>query len=121
LAAPEIAALRTPLIVKPNFEGSSKGITQDSVIEDRAGLSELVAAQLAKYPAGVLVEEFIPGRDLTVPFLEGVANEHRGVLAPVEYVVAPAARGRYAIYDFTLKTLNSDAVTVKNPAAVEPE
>src|SRR5207302_838779 len=29
---------RFPVIVKPNFEGSSKGITQDSVVEDRQRL-----------------------------------------------------------------------------------
>jgi D-alanine-D-alanine ligase len=120
LSGREVSTLKLPVIVKPNFEGSSKGITQDSVVESAARLAEVVAAQLAKYPAGVLVEEFIVGRDLTVPFLEGVANEHGGVLAPVEYVVDPAARGRYAIYDFALKTLHSEAVSVKAPAELEP-
>ena len=28
------AGLRFPVIIKPNFEGSSKGVTQDSVVED---------------------------------------------------------------------------------------
>jgi D-alanine--D-alanine ligase len=116
LAEPEVAALRYPLIVKPNYEGSSKGITQESVVETRAAFEALVAAQLAKYPAGVLAEEFIVGRDVTVPFLQGISNENGGVLAPVEYVVDPKQRGRYAIYDFALKTLHSDAVTVKAPA-----
>ena len=116
LAGPEVSALRLPVIVKPNFEGSSKGITQDSVVESRARLGEVAAAQLARYPAGVLIEEFIVGRDLTVPFLEAVPNEHGGVLAPVEYLVDPAVRGRHAIYDFALKTLHSEAVSVKAPA-----
>jgi len=51
---------RFPVIVKPNFEGSSKGITQDSVVEDRQRLRALAERQLARFPAGVLVEEFIP-------------------------------------------------------------
>ncbi|MHB1843936.1 MAG: D-alanine--D-alanine ligase family protein [Deltaproteobacteria bacterium] len=109
-------SLRFPLIVKPNFEGSSKGITQDSVVETPARLREIVAEGLSKYPAGMLVEEFIVGRDLTVPFLEAVAKERAGVLAPVEYLVDPAHRGRYAIYDFGLKTLHSEAVSVQAPA-----
>src|SRR5207249_6535081 len=50
--------LRYPVIVKPNFEGSSKGITQDSVIEDKARLRAFVEKQLAKFPAGVIIEEF---------------------------------------------------------------
>ncbi len=70
---------RFPVIVKPNFEGSSKGITQDSVVEDRHRLRALVEKQLARFPAGVLVEEFIPGKDLTVAFLERCAPEREGV------------------------------------------
>ena len=110
--------LRLPVIVKPNFEGSSKGITQDSVVEEAGKLEAVVAAQLAKYPAGVLVEEFIVGRDLTVPFLEAVARERGGVLAPVEYLVDPKFRGKHAIYDFELKTKHSEAVNVQAPASI---
>src|SRR5207248_1889677 len=79
---------RFPLIVKPNFEGSSKGITQDSVCEERARLRALVEKTLLRFPAGVLVEEFIPGKDLTVAFLEKAAPERERVLTPVEYGIA---------------------------------
>ncbi|HZW87886.1 MAG TPA: D-alanine--D-alanine ligase, partial [Myxococcaceae bacterium] len=48
------SALRFPVIVKPNFEGSSKGITQDSVAETVAELEEKVARALERYPAGIL-------------------------------------------------------------------
>src|SRR5688572_568171 len=60
--------LHFPVIVKPNFEGSSKGITQDSIAESVDEARAKVKAALARYPAGVLVEEYIRGRDLTVPF-----------------------------------------------------
>jgi D-alanine-D-alanine ligase len=116
LAQLDRGRLRMPCIVKPNFEGSSKGITQDSVVEEAARLREVVADALSRYPAGVLVEEYIVGRDLTVPFLEALGGERGGVLSPVEYLIDPAHRGRHAIYDFALKTLHSDAVTVKAPA-----
>jgi D-alanine-D-alanine ligase len=111
-------ALRYPVIVKPNFEGSSKGITQDSVVEDALHLHDVVQAALVRYPAGVLVEEFIVGRDVTVPFLEAAAPERRGILQPVEYVIDPAATAgrRYAIYDYDLKTRLDAAVSVRAPA-----
>jgi D-alanine-D-alanine ligase len=114
----QVNALRYPVMVKPNFEGSSKGITQDSVVEDPLRLHEVVAAALAKYPAGLLVEEFIVGRDVTVPFLERAAPEHGGVLQPVEYVVDTALAGerRHAIYDYELKTKLDKAVSVRAPA-----
>ncbi|MBL8909424.1 MAG: ATP-grasp domain-containing protein [Archangium sp.] len=112
--------LHFPVIVKPNFEGSSKGITQDSVAENVDELKKKVAGALEKYPAGVLVEEYIAGRDLTVPFLESVDNEFDGVLAPVEYVIDPAhaKKRKYAIYDYELKTVSDDAVTVRAPAKI---
>ncbi|HVP67427.1 MAG TPA: ATP-grasp domain-containing protein [Anaeromyxobacteraceae bacterium] len=111
-------ALRLPVIVKPNFEGSSKGITQDSVVEDAGRLHEVVREALDRYPAGVLVEEFIRGRDITVPFLEAAAEERGGVLRPVEYQIDERAREgrRHAIYDYELKTTLDDYVSVRAPA-----
>jgi len=111
-------ALRYPVIVKPNFEGSSKGITQDSVVEDPLRLHEAVEQALLHYPAGVLVEEYVVGRDVTVPFLEAAAPERGGVLQPVEYVVdeARAGKRRYAIYDYALKSVLDGAVSVRAPA-----
>ncbi len=111
---------RFPLIVKPNFEGSSKGITQDSVVEDRQKLRAQVEKQLARFPAGVLVEEYIPGKDLTVPFLEKTAPERGGVLTPVEYEIAETelSKRRYRIYDYDLKSVHFDAVQVRCPAQV---
>ncbi len=117
----DVAQLRLPCIVKPNFEGSSKGITQDSVVETAQRLKAVVSETLARYPNGILVEQFIAGRDLTVPFLEALNNDRAGVMVPVEYVVDPAHRGRFAIYDFALKTLHADSVTVRAPAEVSPE
>jgi len=116
----QLNALRYPVIVKPNFEGSSKGITQDSVVEDALRLHEVVQAALVRYPSGVLVEEFIPGRDVTVPFLEAAAPERRGVLQAVEYLVADQATAgrRYAIYDYELKTKLDALVSVRAPAEV---
>lgn len=112
--------LRFPVIVKPNFEGSSKGITQDSVAETLEEVRLKVAQALAKYPAGVLVEEYIAGKDLTVPFLAAVDNDYEGVLCPVEYVVDPAATvGRkYPIYDYELKVKKDGAVSVRAPANI---
>lgn len=114
--------LRFPVIVKPNYEGSSKGITQDSVIERSAGLRPAVERALEAYPAGILVEEFVVGRDVAVPYLEAVANARGGVLAPVEYVIADAAATgrRHRIYDYELKTKLDDLVSVRAPAQMPP-
>ncbi|HEY4220288.1 MAG TPA: D-alanine--D-alanine ligase, partial [Myxococcota bacterium] len=75
-------ALTFPVIVKPNYEGSSKGITMDSIVEDPDLLADRVASILAKYPSGLLIEEFIIGRDIVVPFLERASPTTNGVLTP---------------------------------------
>lgn len=112
--------LRFPVMVKPNFEGSSKGITQNSIAETVEDARAKVAQSLAKYPAGILVEEFITGRDLTVPFLADLKNDYGGVLAPVEYVIDETITGerKYKIYDYDLKTKNENAVSVRAPAQI---
>lgn len=112
--------LHFPVIVKPNFEGSSKGITQDSIAETVDEVRAKVAQALSRYPAGVLVEEFIVGRDLTVPFLADVKNDFGGVLSPVEYVIDEKITGqrRYKIYDYALKTKLENAVSVRAPAQI---
>lgn len=107
--------LRYPLIVKPNFEGSSKGITQASVVRDSDELDQLIHTLLPRYPDGLLVEEFIEGRDVTVPFLESV-----GVLSAASYRF-DAEGNPWGIYDYDLKNRNSDAVTVVAPADVTEE
>lgn len=112
-------SLRFPLIVKPNFEGSSKGITGDSVVEDTEALTHRVARLLVDYPAGVLVEEFIVGRDLVVPFLEGVSPNTDGVLEPGVYDYQAAYLDKkYPIYDFEMKSNGFDSVSVKVPADI---
>jgi D-alanine-D-alanine ligase len=118
LADLKLDGWRWPVMVKPNFEGSSKGITQESVCEERGKLRALVERQLAKFPAGVLVEEYIPGKDLTVAFLEKAAAERDGVLTPVEYVIdeAELSKRRYRIYDYDLKSVHHSAVNVRCPA-----
>jgi D-alanine-D-alanine ligase len=82
-----------PAIVKPNYEGSSKGIGDDSVARDPRALRALVERMVRVYPSGVLIEEFVPGVDVTVPFVEGVGED--GVMSPVEYVIQEGARSKY--------------------------
>ena len=58
--------LSFPLIVKPENEGSSLGINQDSVVYDEAGLFRQIRKVIAEFNQFALVEEFIPGREFTI-------------------------------------------------------
>src|SRR5205823_1664567 len=92
-----------------------KGIGDDAVARDPKGLKTLLARTVEQYPAGVLVEEFVAGTDITVPFIEGLAADD-GVLGPVEYVIDPAARSKFNIYDYRLKNQEPGKVQVRCPA-----
>lgn len=103
--------LGLPVIVKPNFEGSSVGIDASSVVRDPARLVEVVRAALERWPAGVLVEGFVAGHDVTVPYLEGFGQ--RGVLSACGYDFGAT---RSDIYDYQLKHSGSEDVVVSCPA-----
>lgn len=58
-----------PAMVKPNWEGSSKGILNSSVVSDAAELSREAARIWENYRQPALVEEFLEGREFTVALL----------------------------------------------------
>lgn len=98
--------LKYPLIVKPNAEGSSKGITQKSVVENKDDCQKRTEELLEKYPSGVVVEEFIKGRELSIPMLESYPGQILGI---VEHVFdLPAMNAKYNIYDFDSKFVENN-------------
>ena len=112
--------LRFPIIVKPNFEGSSMGITADSVVEDMATLELRTSEALARFRDGVMVEEYITGRDIVVPYLELVSPETGGILEPAEYVY-PASDRRFTIFELEMKMRGFSDVKVHVPATLSAE
>lgn len=64
-----VKKLKYPLIVKPNAEGSSKGIIDTSVAKNDEELYSLINRIIIKYNIPVLVEEYIDGREFTVGLL----------------------------------------------------
>ncbi|MDQ7778563.1 MAG: ATP-grasp domain-containing protein [Planctomycetota bacterium] len=58
-----------PAMVKPLFEGSSKGIKNKSLVKTRGELRELVTTVHKLYRQPAIVEEFLPGREFTVALI----------------------------------------------------
>jgi len=63
------ATIPLPAIVKPLHEGSSKGITNSSVVRTESELFERVHSTVSAYNQPALVEQFLPGREFTVALL----------------------------------------------------
>ena len=62
--------LQFPLIVKPNCEGSAKGINITNVASSKEHLYQKIRETIKTYKQEALVEEFIEGKELTVGILE---------------------------------------------------
>ncbi|MBI4115768.1 MAG: D-alanine--D-alanine ligase [Candidatus Omnitrophica bacterium] len=72
---------RFPLFAKPLWEGSSKGIRRSSLVESRLALKRETGRLLKHYPdVPVLVEEYIPGKELTAGVLGNNPPEVLGVM-----------------------------------------
>src|SRR5580704_1379591 len=102
-----------PAIVKPNFEGSSKGIGPENVVEDPIELGRVLDDLLAKYPDGALVERYLPGIDVRVVHVEGLPP-----LPPVETIVDPTYPRRHDIIDYRLANVDTGKVQRVAPARV---
>jgi len=58
--------LSYPLFAKPVAEGTGKGISGKSIINNESELKDLCIYLLEEYSQPVLVEEYLPGREFTV-------------------------------------------------------
>lgn len=105
-----------PVFVKPNFEGSSKGISERSVCRDAAELVAYGEECLAQFAEGLLVERFVQGRDVGVPFIAGLGEG--GVLEPVEYALGGPGPEEERIYDYARKNVDDSTLQCVCPARI---
>jgi D-alanine-D-alanine ligase len=90
-----------PLMVKPLYEGSSKGIRNDSLVSTPAELKDKAAYIIREYSQPALVEEFLSGREFTVAMLGNGKNLR--VLPIVEINFSSLPEGVKHIYSYEAK------------------
>jgi D-alanine-D-alanine ligase len=90
-------ALLFPLFVKPVREGSGKGVSQESIVDDERQLRRRVAWLISAYRQPALVERFIRGREITVGLLGNADDAVTGLVAlpAFEIVFRDPRRGVY--------------------------
>ncbi|KPK98829.1 MAG: hypothetical protein AMJ95_02300 [Omnitrophica WOR_2 bacterium SM23_72] len=102
-----------PLIVKPRFEGSSKGLSEDSRVENKEELKKQVEFVVNTYKQPALIEEFIRGQEFTVAV---VGNEEPRALPIVQIKID----GRYQLNNkfYTFARISSDRLEYICPARI---
>ena len=97
------ANLRFPVIVKPNAEGSSKGILGNTIAGSRKELINLLHEKLDRYNQPLLIEEYIQGREFTVGILGNGSEKH--IFRPMEIIISPEGNpDKSKVYSFHVKT-----------------
>jgi D-alanine-D-alanine ligase len=107
-----------PAIVKPNAEGSSKGISDVAIVSDIKALRALTEKNIQDYGQDMLVEEYIPGREFTVGILGN--GEDTRVFPPMEIIYLDKET-EYNIYSFTVKQNYEKLIRYKSPADIEAQ
>ncbi|HEV3143002.1 MAG TPA: D-alanine--D-alanine ligase [Gemmataceae bacterium] len=109
------AGLDLPLIAKPVYEGSSKGIHNKCLIERAGDFGPVVYELWQQYRQPVLVEEFIDGEELTV----GILGNNPPKVVGIQRVV-PRKPGPF-IYSLEVKRNYKDLVDYECPARISEE
>jgi D-alanine-D-alanine ligase len=113
------AMLKFPVIIKPNAEGSSKGISDISIVKSAKELRELAKKNITLYNEAMLAEEYIEGREFTVGIL-GNGKETK-VFPPMEIVYKKETQESYHVYSYTVKQNYKEYVKYECPASLTKE
>lgn len=108
--------MKFPLIVKPRFEGSSKGLSEDSRVQNLDELKKQAEYIINTYKQPALVEEFISGQEFTVAI---VGNDPPEAMSPVQIKID----GRLKLNDkfYTFNRITSDKLEYICPARINSD
>jgi D-alanine-D-alanine ligase len=115
--APMLAesGLTLPVIAKPVFEGSSKGIRNRCLIERPEDIGPTIASLWNGYRQAVLVEEFIAGDEVTVGLIGNAPPDVFGVMK-----ISPKAPATNFVYSLEVKRDFRALVDYECPAKLPP-
>lgn len=103
-----------PWIIKPAFEGSSKGIRAGSLVDHRGQAADLLRSLAAAYGQPMLVEEFVAGDEVTVGLVgEGTDAEVLGTMR-----VVPRGETERFVYSLEVKRDWQERVCYEVPACL---
>ena len=103
-----------PAIIKPAYEGSSKGICLDSIVNNSEQAVRTVPKLLAYYRQPVMVEEFIAGDEVTVGIIGNSPPKVLGLMR-----ILPRKNEAPFVYSLEVKRDWKALVDYECPALIE--
>jgi D-alanine-D-alanine ligase len=103
-----------PAMVKPAYEGSSKGIRTSSVVQGPKQAIEAIEGLLDKYQQPVMMEEFITGDEVTLGVIGNSPPKVTGMMR-----ILPKRRDGYFVYSLDVKRNYLDLVEYECPARLD--
>lgn len=75
----DVQKVTLPVFIKPCCEDASVGIDSDALVFTEEDLTRAVNFKLKDYPAGLIVEEFLPDKEFNVSFIGNPPYEMLGI------------------------------------------
>ncbi len=111
--------LEYPVFVKPKDEGSSRGITNESLVYDKESLIKIIKESLEIYNPPIMIMEYIEGREFSV----GIIGNGDGLrvlpLLEVDFSKLPSKLNK--IFSFEAKFDYEDFISYDIPAKVDED
>jgi D-alanine-D-alanine ligase len=104
-----------PVFIKPAYEGSSKGIRLNSMVNEVNQIIETGEKILQTYRQPIMVEQYIDGDELTVGMIGNSPSRVLGIMK-----VVPRKKVKHFIYSLEVKRDWENLVYYECPARLEP-
>lgn len=111
--------VKYPIMVKPNDEGSSRGIHENSLVNNLDDLIQKVSEDLQVYNPPIMVSEYIEGREFTVGVIGNGENIRVLPILEIDFSNLPSHLNN--IYSFEVKFHYGDKTDYHVPAKLDNE
>ena len=98
-----------PVIIKPVYEGSSMGISQDSIQYNLEGAKKQISLVIDNFNQPALMEQFIPGKEISVAMVGWETNIKAWSAAERSHVKDEFFFDNH-VYGYDEKRLNNDVI-----------
>lgn len=115
----ENLSMKFPILIKPNDEGSSRGIHQDSLVFDMDSLIKKVSEELEIYNPPIMLTKYIEGREFSVGIIGN--GEDLMVLPIQELDLSNLPENFNKFYSFEVKAYLKDRTIYHIPARLTDE